>query len=139
MRTSRVSELVCLTALFSGFCLIAQAQTWTYTGSMASRRADHTATLLSSGEVMVAGGEYKGSYGLSTAELYNPSTGTFSSTGSLKTGRQLHTATLLNNGEVLIAGGEFSQYSPTGSTYVCLSSAELYNPSTGTFARPAAW
>ena len=76
--------------------LEAIAQSFTYTGSMASRRALHTATLLDSGEVLVTGGEFKGHSGLNTAEVYNPGTATFSSTGTLNTGRERHTATLLH-------------------------------------------
>ncbi len=116
-----------------GGSLEAIAQSFTYTGSMASRRALHTATLLDSGEVLVTGGEFKGHSGLNTAEVYNPSTATFSSTGTLNTGRERHTATLLHNGEVLIVGGQYSVYSTSGSYYVCLTSAELYDPSTGKF------
>src|SRR6516225_9170551 len=100
MKKPQVSALVCLSALLLGSCLMAQAQTWTSTGSMASRRADHTVTLLNSGQVLVAGGQFKGHPGLNTAEVYNPSSGTFSSTGNLNTGSQLHSATLINNGDV---------------------------------------
>jgi hypothetical protein len=133
MKSFKVRRLGCFTVLFLGCCLMAQAQSWTYTGSMVFRHAFHTATLLENGNVLVAGGDYKGHYGIANSELYNPSTGTFSTTGSLNTGRQSHTATLLNNGQVLIAGGEANVYSPTGSHIVCLTTAELYNPSTGTF------
>jgi hypothetical protein len=93
-------------------------------------RASFTATLLRNGQVLIVGGTYRGTfvqYGLTSAELYNPATGTFSTTGSLNTGRYGHSATLLNNGKVLIAGG-------TNSTGGALSSAELYDPTTGTFS-----
>jgi N-acetylneuraminic acid mutarotase len=98
---------------------------WVTTGSLATARFRHTATLLSSGKVLVAGGQNSGGY-LSSAELYNPATGSWSSTGSLHTARCLHTATLLPNGKVLVAGGfGLSNY---------LSSAELYNPATGSWS-----
>jgi hypothetical protein len=45
--------------------------TWTLTGSMNSIRAGHTATLLSNGQVLVAGGG-NGSLPLASAELYAP-------------------------------------------------------------------
>ena len=75
---------------------------WTATGSLGTARCHHTATLLPSGKVLVAGGS--NGVSLSSAELYDPATG-LDSTGSLGTARDLHTATLLPNGKVLVAGG----------------------------------
>jgi hypothetical protein len=95
------------------------------TGSLNVARVAHTATLLSNGEVLVAGGDnssFGGGY-LSSAELYNPSTGSWTFTGSMTTARQSHQAVLLPNGHVLVAGGN----NASGT----LASAELYNPSTG--------
>jgi hypothetical protein len=95
------------------------------TGSMTAPRAFHTATVLSNGQVLLAGGENDGGFN-SSAELYNPSSGTFSATGSMSSARQSHVAALLADGRVLVAGGDVG----TGNNVV---SAELYDPLTRTF------
>lgn len=93
---------------------------------MAVGRDSHTATLLLNGKVLIVGGpDHSGTGAWASAELYNPSTGTFSPTGSMIIGRYRHTATRLASGKVLITGGF--------DGLVGLSSAELYDPSTGTF------
>ena len=74
------------------------------TGSMIAARTAHTATLLETGNVLIAGG-YDGSQALATAELFNPNTGTFTAAGTFTDARQRHTATLLKDGRVLITGG----------------------------------
>jgi N-acetylneuraminic acid mutarotase len=105
---------------------------WTVTGSMHVARYQHTATLLQNGDVLVAGGynPNKTNPFLTSAELYNPATGTWTITGSLHTPRIFHTMTTLPSGRVLVAGGYW-----TSSTAVnILASAELYNPNTGTWA-----
>jgi glyoxylase-like metal-dependent hydrolase (beta-lactamase superfamily II) len=86
---------------------------------MAHSRKGHTAILLPSGQVLVAGGT---SFRLnSSAELYDPFRGTWSQAGRLAKARVYHTATLLPGGKVLFAGGQGN----SGP----LSSAELYDPS----------
>ena len=62
-----------------------------------------TATLLSDGTVLVAGGGARSS--LAEAEIYDPATGTWTFTSDLNNARARHTATLLSDGIVLVAGG----------------------------------
>jgi hypothetical protein len=77
----------------------------------------------------------------SAAELYNPVSNTFSLTasmtargsdGGIPTSIYSRTATLLPNGSVLVVGGAPEYYNT--SDFLPLSSAELYVPSSGTFA-----
>jgi hypothetical protein len=111
---------------------------WSATGAMNVARSGQTATLLPNGQVLVAGGGCNGhGFGcdfssfagtLSSAELYNPATGTWTLTGSMKAGREFFTATLLRDGNVLAAGG-FNNCDDSFCTDN--KSAELYDPATG--------
>jgi N-acetylneuraminic acid mutarotase len=95
--------------------------TWTATGSLHASRAYHTATLLTNGNILIAGGLTTNSAFTTIAELYDPATGTWTVIGALNTGRDTPTATLLPNGEVLMVGGGDRNYNALGS-------AELYDP-----------
>ncbi|MEO5886197.1 MAG: kelch repeat-containing protein [Anaerolineales bacterium] len=91
-------------------------------------RAAHTATLLSDGRVLIAGGfreEGTSEIAIASAEIFDPETNTFTPTSDMNAPRNGHTATLLPNGQVLIAGG----WNQSGRT----STAELYDPQTGKF------
>ena len=106
--------------------------TFSPTGSMASARAAHTATLLPDGRVLITGGFDAAtgpSIGFATAEVYDPKTGTFSTTRSMTDARVYHTASLLADGRVLVLGGGGNY---TDRTF--LASAEVYDPKTGSFA-----
>ena len=94
----------------------------------------HTATLLSSGQVLIAGGGNcnSGCLDFKTAELYDPNSGSFSPTpGNLATPYVGGAAILLTSNKVLIAGG-----TSDGSTLNSL--AELYDPATGSFTQSGA-
>ncbi|MEO7651062.1 MAG: kelch repeat-containing protein, partial [Bryobacteraceae bacterium] len=112
------SQVVIVTAQSSG--------TFTATGSLITVRHSHSATLLTNGRVLIAGGAIDINSDrtvLASAELYDPSTGTFTATGEMTRARSNHTATLLPDGKVVIVGGsgEFD------------SLAEIYDPASGTF------
>ena len=100
------------------------AHGFTLTGSMATARYGHTATLLGNRTVLIAGG-FSGVQ-TATAELFDPSDGSFVPTGSMTVARFRHTATLLKNGKVLVTGG--------ADANEVSASAELFDPATGTFA-----
>jgi Kelch motif/Galactose oxidase, central domain len=102
------------------------------TGPLGVGRQIHTATRLADGRVLVAGGYDVNNLPLASAELYDPTTNTFSPTGSMSAARGLHTATLLSDGRVLIAGGGQASWAPGAPTF--LATAELYDPKTGTFS-----
>jgi hypothetical protein len=99
------------------------ANTWTAAASTLTALGYQTATFLTNGTVLIAGGTMPG--GSPNTETYDPVANTWSSAGDMSTTRIGHTATLLPNGDVLVAGGSDT------------TSADLYNPVTNTWS-PAA-
>jgi hypothetical protein len=92
--------------------------------TMATERRGHTATRLSDGRVLIAGGESSSGV-LNQTELYDPAADTFSAAANMSSARADHTATLLSDGRVLIAGGR--------NAVGAVASTEIFNPATGTF------
>lgn len=75
------------------------------TGSLIVPRAWHTATLLSDGTVLIAGGR-NGSGTIGAVEIFDPASGLFAQIAMAgAVARADHTATLLLDGRVLIVGG----------------------------------
>src|SRR3989454_572009 len=102
--------------------------TWARIVDLNKARAEHTATLLPNGTVLIAGGKDVAGQPLTSAEIYNPVTGVYTAVSSpLPTPVWGHTATGLNDGTVLLAGG-------TGDGGLPVNAAVLYDPATDTFA-----
>ncbi|APR80345.1 Hypothetical protein A7982_05692 [Minicystis rosea] len=97
---------------------------WTPTTSMVDGRARHVAGLLSTGEVLVAGG-IGNLNPIGSAELYDPGTGTWSPASPMSSARDVAAGTVLADGRLMIAGG----YDGTA----LLDTAEIYDPVTDTW------
>jgi hypothetical protein len=92
-------------------------------------REFHMVVLLSNGKVLVMGGENLGAdgrlHGLSSAELYDPTTEKWTETGSMNSPHPSERAALQHNGKVLVYEGGADGYPIHGH--------ELYDPATGTW------
>jgi N-acetylneuraminic acid mutarotase len=106
---------------------------WSRVAPPALARGLHTATLLLDGRVLVVGGFVSAALQgvvtaavvTTTAEVYDPASGTWSPAGELAFFRSYHTATLLADGRVLVAGG------------LLLDKAEIYDPASNTWTAAA--
>ena len=132
------------------------AGVWIATGTMGTPRIGYEAVRLLDGRVLVLGGE-RGSNGetVTSNELYDPVTGTWSATGRM-IGDGGGTATVLHDGKVLVAGDSAQLYDPESGTWaatgqmigdgggtatllhdgkvlVAGDSAQLYDPDSGTW------
>ncbi|MFM2295889.1 MAG: hypothetical protein RLZZ350_2302 [Verrucomicrobiota bacterium] len=117
--------------MLCGYLLLphqAAGQTFTVANPMSEARKEHTATLLTNGQILVVAGYNTVGFagGLASVELFSPATGTWTNIVSIPTGGSYgHTATLLPNGKVLIAGG----YLQTNGGVITPSLVSyLYNP-----------
>jgi hypothetical protein len=100
---------------------------WSRTAPLSAGRAKHVAVLLSNHQVLVIGGitsaaGYSGaSNSTRTAELYDPSTQTWSPAASMRYARILPIGLLLPDGRVLVVGDQG----------VSEHTAEVFNPTNG--------
>ena len=101
-------------------------ETWDMVTSVSSPRANHTATVLANGKVLVTGGRHNNN-ALASAELYDATTGLWIDIEPMNYPRFFHTATLLENGKVLVTGGLSGEGFSIGKT------AEIYDPAIGSW------
>lgn len=101
------------------------------TGSMSAGRSFFAATRLADGRVLVSGGHVltTPTFSTATAEVYDPSTGTWSLVGNMTVPRLAPELGLLADGRVLVAGG-----SGGAPAWDALASAEIFDPVTATFS-----
>ena len=102
----------------------ASTESWSRAGSAAETRGEHAAAVLPDGRVLVMGGSFNPffgqSEGRSSAEIYDPSSNTWSSAGNMSDGRYRFTASVLRDGTVLVVGGQHEQ--------LARESAEIFSP-----------
>ena len=109
-----------------------QTGTFTAIESLKVARADHTATVLNDGRVLLAGGSSgprMSSDVVASAEIFDPSSERFTSIEAMNVPRHKHSATLISEGRVLIIGGISGRTWSSGGD----ASAEIFDPATGSF------
>jgi hypothetical protein len=111
--------VVTLTLLCTGVVLAAAPGSWTVTGSLMGPRVNGAAVLLPNNRVLLAGGFSNARFDVPnrSAEVYDPSSGTWTTTGMPLFPPEL--LTVLPNGKVLGLSG---------------LGAELYDPASGTWS-----
>lgn len=106
----------------------ADADAWSFAPSMRVERWNHSVSRLPDGRLMVVGGSRfvpDGTERVTTTELFDPETETWSLAGPLRQGRAAHAAAALPTGEVVVVGGDggwdattFEIYDPVRDRFV---------------------
>ncbi len=100
--------------------------TWSGTGELAVQRRSHVAVLLSSGELLVSGGEAQYNSDSRRTEIYDPSTRLWSEAGLTSSWHVGTAATLLDDGRVFVAGN--------GNSYESCDIVETFQPGSNTWS-----
>ncbi len=116
-------------ALSAGGEAAAATGGFSVTGALATARTHAVAAVLSGGDVLVAGGQNAAGTPLDSAELFDPTKGTWKTVPSLPLAVTDATATRLSDGDVLVAGGLTSGSSAATPT----DAAELYDPTSNSW------
>lgn len=108
---------------------------WAPTPNMLEGHVAHTATLLSDGRVLIAGGTHVDGVARARSELFDPRANRWTRAADMIHSRAGHAATLLADGNVLVTGG----VTGLGIYPVeALASAEIYHPATNSWTPVAA-
>jgi len=113
---------------------------WGTTNAMSVARQGHTGVQLTDGRILVFGGMLSNvaTTAYSTAEIYDPATGTWTSTGSMSAPRTWASGVRLADGKVMVLGGQSN-----ASTCTYFSTSELWDSTTGVWtagpALPRVW
>jgi hypothetical protein len=89
--------------------------------AMTTARAKHTSTRLTDGRVVIAGGLGVNGKSLSSIEIFDPKTQSWSDGPSLHTARHAHSTTLLSDGRLMIVGGIDAEWFAT-------TAVEIFDP-----------
>lgn len=108
--------------------------TFTEAATMIQPRFAHAATLLSNGQVLIAGGLDASFARVALAEIYDPATNRFTPAGSLNTPRGLPYIAALSDGRALVGGGVVV---PSSGPAQYPTTTEIYTPDSGFSAGPA--
>jgi len=121
---------------YNGSIFLATAQiynpmtnSWSNAGNMFTARAWSHGVRLDDGRVLIAGGintSITTPIALASAEIFNPSTNTWSSAGNMLAPRYLAGVSLLPNGQVLVAGG-------VDNSGEGITNSDLFNPATNSW------
>lgn len=101
---------------------------WVSAGEMTQARSNHSATALSDGSVLIAGGENNATP-LASAEVWNAATRRWVLAKNMQEPRVHHTGVRVSDGRILLLGGV---------NETALSSVEAYDPATRAFSSLAA-
>jgi len=114
----------------------AGAAAFTATGaSLATAREGCTATLLSTGDILVAGGWDLTGTVVQSAELFDPATSTVSPAAAMTLPRAAHTATPGADASLVVLYGGFKALNTLAGTVAPDEVAEIYDVAADTFTR----
>ncbi len=102
--------------------------------AMAVPRVTPTVTVLNDGRVLIAGGIDLTGAPLSSCEIFDPATNTFTATGNLAGPRALHAAVRMADGRVMVAGGTNNTTDLLAIIGGVQNTTEIFNPATGTWS-----